>query len=103
MIKCKIIYPDYGIIQYKNLISHDIYLSIIKPTQVEINRLEILLPSKKNKDYPKKSEEIKFLENIIKKYGEFFTDKSPIYKSKFNNNIMSLNGKMYEVIWEMQV
>lgn len=72
--KYKIIYKN-GFVQYKNLISHNDYLSIIKPLKHEIWNLEI----DKKLSKVDKAKKINELKSVISDYGSFFTDKSPLF------------------------
>ena len=70
--KYKITYQS-GVVQFKDLVSHDTFLNDIKPKQEEIYALE----SKGKKDKAKK------LKDLMKEwYGdEWFTDRSPLFRA----------------------
>jgi hypothetical protein len=80
-----------GVIQYKNLISHDIYVDIIKPIISDIYDLEILL-GKKNvnkKSVIEQIQECKKKISDIVLVDEWFTNKSPLY-NVIDTGILSL-------------
>lgn len=82
--KYKITYFENGVIsQYKNLISQEEYKSVVKPLIDEISDLEILQNTynKKNKKYSEVGLKIKKLKSSLSKYGEYFTDESPLGKA----------------------
>lgn len=71
--KYRITYEN-GISQFKNLISHDDYLNIVKSIQSKIGDLEI-------QDYKKNKDKIQSLKNKqVSLFGEhWFTDESPLF------------------------
>lgn len=78
-----------GVTQYKNLISHELYLNDIKPNQAIAYEKELKL-GKGNK------ETLKIKNYLKEKYGsEWFTDKSPIFESE-NNGVLKLLLGNYE-------
>lgn len=82
----KITYPEYNVIQYKNLILTEDYVNDIKPLQIEIAKMEAISPKSK---FEKKISELK--KYLKQKYGsEWFTDTCPLWDSQFTNNIMEL-------------
>lgn len=82
---------ECGVIQEKNLISHDVYTDMIKPLQSDIYELELLL-SKKNVNKKSVKEQIqeckKEISNIVLS-NEWFTNKSPLYTAHLTG-ILSL-------------
>lgn len=86
----KIHYLDYNIIQFKNLISHNDYLTDIKPSYNEIDFYEL-------------KKETQALAKAIKKrlretYGEhWFTDESPLFESAHSGCLKLYNGKEIRV------
>lgn len=85
MVKYKITYPDYNIIQYKNLIKREEYENLIKPVQSLISNLDSIiagLNKKKHKETIQFYENYKSkLKNVISDVGEFFIDDSPLGKA----------------------
>lgn len=80
-----------GTIQQKNLISHDIYIDIIKPLNSEIYEFEILL-GKKNADKKSINEQIQKCKKTISDIvlvDEWFTTNSPLYYA-IKSGILSL-------------
>lgn len=77
----KITYSN-GLSQIKRLISHDDYINIIRPLEIEIDLLKstIKKKSKDKKDLAKKQElyQLKLKRNGYFE-GDYFTDKSPLY------------------------
>ena len=65
-----------GVVQYKNLISHDFYINTIIPLQNKVHDIEV--KGKKNW-----KSEASFVKGKIKKLvgSEWFTDKSPLFES----------------------
>lgn len=81
----KIEYPDYNVIQFKGLISHDDFINDIKPTYNRIADIEKQQPLSKTSKA--KISELK--RELKEKYGEhYMTDESPLWLSQFNDGIM---------------
>ena len=74
---------ESGLNQLKSLISHDDYLNIIRPLEIEIDFLKstIKKKSKDKKELDKKQELhlLKLKRNSLFS-GDYFTDKSPLYE-----------------------
>lgn len=104
--KYLIIYPEKGMVeQKKNLISHEDYLNIIKPSFSKIISLssEQIKFGRKNKRFLEIENEISNIKKEIKdNFGEeYFTDNSPLFNSIKNNGIMELpewQGERIKVI-----
>lgn len=59
--------------------------------------------SKKSKQYKKLEADIKYLEDIISGFGDFFVEGSPLHKSMFNGGkliLPKIQGGMQDVIVE---
>lgn len=92
--KYKIFYVNSNVSQVKSLISHNDYVNDIKPKMAEISRLESITP--KSKSNERKISELK--KYIKDNYGtEYFTDKSPLWNSQFNNGLMKLSKQQGDV------
>lgn len=84
----KITYAN-GFVQYKNLISHEEYLSVIKTSESKIYDLE-----KANKWKP--PVQSNQLRKLVKSYGSYFTDKSPLYDAYLTGYIELSIGKGFK-------
>lgn len=75
-----------GVTQQKDLIEHDDYVNIIKPTRVEIMELDMKTPQSNNI-----KKKIKKLKNeLLETFGDnWFTNQSPIYGA-LDTGILSL-------------
>lgn len=84
----KIEYHDKGIIQEKNLISHQHYLSVVQPLYTAIDAVERANKGRVNK-------ESKQLKSILKSlFGEhWFTNQSAMFRAIETGEIVTINGK----------
>ena len=73
-----------GLNQLKILISHDDYMNVIRPLEIEIDFLKSTIKKKsKDKKELEKKQELHMLKLKRKSYfsGDYFTDKSPFYEA----------------------
>lgn len=73
-----------GLNQLKSLISHDDYLNVIRPLEIEIDFLKSTVKKKsKDKNEMAKKQELHLLKLKRNSYfsGDYFTDKSPFYEA----------------------
>lgn len=73
-----------GLNQVKSLISHDDYLNVIRPLEIEIDCLKSTIKNKsKDKKEMDKKQELHLLKLKRNSYfsGDYFTDKSPFYEA----------------------
>jgi len=82
-------YVDLNIKQYKTLISHSEYL---------ISK-ELFLKEMSRTDIPDKKKNSKIGKEYLKKYGEYFTDKSPLFDA-MQTGYLSCNGQHTKVKFE---
>lgn len=81
-----------GLNQLKSLISHDDYLNIIRPLEIEIDFLKSTIKKKsKDKNEVEKKQELYLLKLKRNSYfsGDYFTDKSPFHEA-IETGILSL-------------
>lgn len=92
----RITYPKYNTSQVKNLISHEDYENIYKKESERIQEFETEIAGLNKKKHQDKirelNQEIKDIKKKLSNYfgSEFFTDKSPIWISRYNGGIMML-------------
>lgn len=84
MKKLSITYSS-GSIHFYNVISQKTFENVIKPAKLRIREIESLSVN----GFKKYSDEYKKLKNLVKSYGKFCTDDSPIFKS-VETQILSL-------------
>lgn len=73
-----------GLNQVKNLISHDDYLNVIRPLEIEIDFLKSTIKKKsKDKNEMAKKQKLHLLKIKCNSLfsGYYFTDKSPLYEA----------------------
>ena len=79
-------WTDINVVQTKDMISHQDYVNVIKPTKLAIHELEAL---KK----PENKEMISALKDKLKVFGDnWFTDESPIGKAIQSGVLLSDYG-----------
>ena len=92
----RITYPKYNTSQVKNLISHKDYENIYKKESERIQEFETEIAGLNKKKHQDKirelNQEIKDIKKKLSNYfgSGFFTDKSPIWMSRYNGGIMML-------------
>lgn len=84
-------YPELGISQTKILISDEEYRTVIVPAEITKHEIECI--PKKDRSNKQKAK-LKECKDLIKNYGEYFTDKSPIYLSK-GHILLPFNSEMF--------
>lgn len=103
----EIYYPKYDVKHKKNLVSHDDFINVYKVKDNERINLEMEASTINKKKHLDKYNSLMKKASLIKKElkemfgGEWFTDKSPLWFSKFNGGIMDLGsnqGGQCEVI-----
>lgn len=82
-----IIYPELGVVQKKTLIPHSEFLYAKELLNIEMARTDI----------PKKQRDEDIMKKYLKKYGNYFTDNSPLFYS-ITTGILKCNNQEFKII-----